>query len=61
MRDLACGPPRRATPRVTVMRPQAMSAAQQLGSVKLAYQVLDIPRSAFYRWRKRWLRYGFGG
>lgn len=43
---------------VYVMRLQAMSAAQQLGSVKLACQVLDIPRSTFYRWRKQWIRYG---
>ena len=35
-----------------LMRLQAMSAADQLGSVALACRVLDIPRSTFYRWRK---------
>jgi len=43
---------------IYLMRLQAMSAAQQLGSVKLACQVLDIPRSTFYRWPKQWLQYG---
>lgn len=43
---------------VYLMRLQAMSAAEELGSVKLACQVLDIPRSTFYRWRKQWVRYG---
>lgn len=41
-----------------LMRLQAMSAADQLGSVALACRVLDIPRSTFYRWRKQWLQYG---
>ena len=41
-----------------LMRLQAISAADQLGSVALACRVLDIPRSTFYRWRKQWLQYG---
>lgn len=43
---------------VFVPRLQAMSAASSWGSVNLAYQVLHIPRSTFYRWRKQWIRYG---
>jgi transposase InsO family protein len=43
---------------VYLLRLQAMSAAQQLGSVQLACRMLDIPRSTFYRWRRQWLQYG---
>ena len=43
---------------VFVLRLQAMSAASSRGSVKLAYQVLDIPHSTFHRCRKQWIRYG---
>jgi len=41
-----------------LIRLQAMSAADQLGSVALACRLLDIPRSTFYRWRNQWLQYG---
>lgn len=40
------------------MRLLARSAAQQVDSVKLPCQVLDIPRSTCYRWRKQWIRCG---
>jgi transposase-like protein len=43
---------------VYLMRLHAISAPQELGSVKLACQALDIPCSTLYRWRKQWIRYG---
>ncbi len=46
---------------VHVFRPRVLQRAEELGNVSAACREAGIPRTLFYRWKKRFTLYGIDG